>query len=272
MGFIKTLTNTPLAEDETSGWQMYDDNKPDMINSFKHIIHAIKSEITIDPAGSIARLGVVLNGILNCPTGQAEAIQSAVNALVHGRNVISSDAKELVGKYIIAAAVEKSFNNAFHQGGGVHGLASARTALAEELGIHHAINGFKERISAVDDNEIPGLYAHFYENFTPAFIVSEARRNIQTPAEYQTILKTVTVQEKEKGRHIKMEKPLSVGNIIEWLSNHGKAEMLHNPFGISEDYSAITDLGLINVFIEMGFLNQESAALKEYMEILEGVD
>ena len=110
-GFLKTLTVQPLLPGETDGWQMYEANKPDMINSLKHIILALKEKLNdaktkgdvTEIQTAMSSLGIVLNGILYCPTGQAEGIESAVNFLIRGKNIVSTNLKELFDKYIVRA-------------------------------------------------------------------------------------------------------------------------------------------------------------------------
>ena len=218
--FLKTLTGQPQGPNDVEiEWKMYDENKPDMINSLKHIIIALKelinnntntnnnrNENVANIQSSMNNLGMVLNGILYCPTGQVEGIESVVNFLIRGNNTLSSDARELVGKSIIAPAVQKAFNNAFHDGGAVHARARARMALTYELGIRYAIGSFKERISKLEDAEIPGFYNDFYKKFTFKFILEEARRNIQTPEESQKIQDAKTDQERRAVKVIKKKK------------------------------------------------------------------
>jgi hypothetical protein len=268
LGFLKTLTGQPLEAGETSGWQMYDENKPDMINTLKHLILCIEEKLDAskpdyDPQTALLNLGTILNGMLYCQTGQAEGLQSAVNALINFKDATGSDAKEKVGKYIIAKSVFDQFNNAFHGGGGVHGRARARMVLNADLHINNALPSFKERISPVADFEIPEFFNKFYGCFIPANIIAEARRNIRTVEEQNIV---IALKDQKTIKQIKMEKPLSVAELAGWLMGQGVAsEVLQHEYDITEDCQEITDYGLMKVFIKMGFFNEKSEELQAYI-------
>ena len=279
LGFLKTLTGQPLVAGETGGWQMYDENKPDMINTIKHLIIAVQNKLDskdathYDPQGALLNLSTVLNGLLYCPTGQAEGLQTAVNALINFKNVQSSNTKEKVGTYIMAKSVIDQFRNAFAGGGGVrdnagwvHAIARARMVLNAELNINNALPSYKEKISPVGDAEIPEFYNEFYQRFTPANIISEARRNIQTPDEFQIAISN----DHKAAKHIKEATPISVPELADWLRDQRETpEVLAEKYDITDDWAEITDWGLMQIFIKMGFFNEQSEELQSYMnEIL----
>ena len=274
MGFIKALVNVPLSSFEVSGWQMYDENKPKMINSLKHLIKAIKGKLASDNLADIQTamnsFGIILNALTYCPTGQAEGIQSAVNMLIHGRNTTTTNVHELVGTSVVASAVQKAFYNAFSHmdpvHGNVHNLAIARLVLSHELGMTHALDGFKERIARVTDAEIPQIFNAFYKHFTPSFVLAEAKRNIQTAEEYDKIINAKTAEDRERESLVKKEKPISVGEITAWLNDHASATRLNGEenkdegidfeatYGIPDTFDSISDSGIIMMLIQMDYL------------------
>lgn len=253
IGFIKTLEGKKLGITETTGWQMYDEDKPEMINTLKHIVINVKDEIQRDPQNGLISFGIVLNSLLYCPTGQSEGIESAANLIVRRKNAKSTDLKEKIGKFVISSAITKSFNNCFHENGGTHALSRARTVLQEELG-SSAISSFKEKISPATVSEIPEIMNTFYRVFCIEAIIKEMRRNVQTKEEYEII---VSSHDRTKIESIKNEKPINVGEIIRWLHDNNE-EMV----GISEDYTEISELGIVNLLIKLGFLNETPKLLK----------
>lgn len=262
LGFLKTLVGESLDPGERAGWQMHAEHRTAMINSLKHIILNIKEEMSDGSFDSIQRamlsLGIVLNGILHCPTGQAEAIESAVNMIVRKHNISGSDVCAMVGHLVVASAVTKAFYNAFHHsGGGVHQLSRARLVLQEELGLHHAIAEFQEQISKVTDQDIPQIYSAFYEVFTVKFVIAEARRNIPDPIETRILEESHWNKTyKEKCKSIKLNKPITLSALIGWLHDKGESELLHSHYGIAEDYLSISDKGIQNILVKMEYLNE----------------
>ncbi|CAO4840502.1 MAG: hypothetical protein CNLJKLNK_00269 [Holosporales bacterium] len=260
-GFFKTLTGKALNADETDGWQMYDDVKPDMINSMKHIIIALNKQFTLNEPdeirAAVLSLATVLKGILYCPTGQSEGIENAVNSLVRKTNIAEGDAVALIGKNVIASAVQKAFNNAFYHDGGVHELARARMVLRAHINIPQAIESFKERISRVSDDEIPEFYNKFFDIFTAKFLIQEARRNIQTPSDFDVISDP---KQREAAKIIKMERPISVSAIAQWVYEHPLTgedqQSALTACGIDDEFKSISDEGLIEVLKRMEFISE----------------
>ena len=121
--------------------------------------------------------------------------------------------------------------------------------------MRQAIGTFKERISPVADAEIPEFYTKFYIRFSPKFILDEARRNIQTAEEAALIQAAKKPEQKAAAKNIKAGKPISVGEIIAWLNDHGEQDQLHDTFGISDDYMSISDAGIVSLLIKMDYLS-----------------
>jgi hypothetical protein len=257
--YIKTLEKKTYFSNPL-GWPMYDENQADLVNSLKHIVINVKKQLNGDaenaanPEGALISFGIVLNSLFHCPTGQAEGIESAVNLIVRSKHTTSTDLKEKIGRFIIASAVQKAFNNAFFKEGHVHALARARMVLKEELGLVQAIRSFRERIEPVSKAEEPIFHNTFYGKFDLEFILKEVRRNLQTPAEFDKILNARTTEEHKQANQIKREKPVNVSEISTWLYDQGKSDNFLDIYGISDDFQSISDAGIIRLLIDMHFL------------------
>lgn len=226
LGFLKALTNQSLAEGEESGWQIHDENKPAFINALKHLILAL--ERTEDPATRFNNLGIILKGLLYCPTGQVEGINSAVNSLIRGQDQLAESFEDKVAK-IVHDALHIAFLNAFGEGSGVHQLSRARTVLYPHIGLTQAVEGFVERISGVHDDEIPDILQTFYRVFTPQFLSQYVLNHMQT-AEDRALILHITQNLKDDSTKAKLqraqqERPLSMMDLYCWLENHQ-----HDPF------------------------------------------
>ncbi|MBX9696476.1 MAG: hypothetical protein K2X53_00150, partial [Alphaproteobacteria bacterium] len=226
LGFLKALTNQPLAEGEESGWLMHDENKPAFINALKHLILAL--ERTDDPATRFNNLGIILKGLLYCPTGQVEGINSAVNTLIRGQDQLAGSFEEKVAK-IVHDALYTAFLNAFGEGSGVHQLSRARTVLYPHIGLSQAVEGFVERISRVHDEEIPDILQTFYRFFTPQFLSRYVLNHMETAEDRALILHNIqnwkNVSAKAQLQRAQQERPLSMMDLYCWLANHR-----HGPF------------------------------------------
>jgi hypothetical protein len=208
--------------------------------------------------------GIVFNAIMHCPTGQAEGIDSAVNFLIRRQQIASTDALAMIGQKVIASAVQKAFFTTFHNGGGVHGISRARLVLSKELGLHHAVAGFKEQLSRVSDSEIPQIFDRYYAVFNLKYLLDEARRNM--PNRYEEVVlgnAHVDRAHATAAQMIKTNKPVMLGSIIRYLHDHDVSEeAMHDVdtgFGIAEDFQAISDAGLLRVLVRMGFLHTAAA-------------
>lgn len=270
LGFLKALTNQRLGWGEVGGWMMHDENKPAMVNSLKHLLRHMERDLAIPSSQPQHRevvqavmisAGIVFNAILHCPTGQAEGIDSAVNFLIREQNTSSTDIKVVIGEKVISVAVQKAFRQAFHNGGGVHNISRARLVLGPEIGLHHAITDFKERISPVADCEIPLIMQKYYEVFTLPFLLAELRRNIPTRDEQMVILNAHQSRaHADLAKMTKVNKPISLGMLIAWLHDQGESEeQMKNTtsgYGIADDFQGISDQGLMRLMVKMGFLSE----------------
>lgn len=264
MGFLKTLVGQPLIVGETAGWQMYDENKLAMINTLKHLVLALEN--TSDIPTRLHNLGIVLNGLLYCPTGQAEGLNTAVNTLIHGRLQRAEDMafEEILAK-CIHEAVEKIhfevFGRLAHYGSNVHSLARSRMILRPHIGLSQAVEGFRERISKIEDAEIPGILKEFYEYFTPLFLANYLKTHIETGIDSDLDLaikqqKDVTPAMIEQHQNANINRPLKISHIANWLRQHGKDE---EHYGMNDDvmkpnFDGMTLQHVIQLLKDTGYL------------------
>lgn len=257
VGFFKTLEGKVLEAGESGGWQMHDTDKPGLINAMKHIILSLEGEE--DVRTRLNNLGIVLNGILHCPTGQAEGVNTAVNTLMRGKNRGAGSFEEVMAK-VIFDAINTAFIQAFGEGSGVHAYSRARTVLHPHIGLPQAVTGFVERISRVTDEEIPEILQNFYRFFTPDFLSEFVLNNLQTQKDNDRYV-TMTPAERER---IKQERPLASGYLTGWLTSHG---LNPSDFGIEMDDETSsltykTTASHIKTLLEkMGWLNPAPEAI-----------
>jgi hypothetical protein len=258
MGFLKTLSGQKVDEGEKAEWEMYEENKPALINTLKHLVIALQD--TSDTATRLNNLGIILNGLLYCPSGQSEGINSAVNTVIYGRNMTSGSYQddgvcfEETLARLMFDVMNTAFRKAFGQEGRVHALSRARTVLHPYIGLPQAIEGFKEKISRVADEEIPGILEDFHKVFTKDFIATHILKNTETE-------KDMKVKGEERVK-VKQERPLLISQMTAWLS--AKKQDL-SEYGIDSDLDddgkvtmnlSIKPSHIIKILETMGYLNQ----------------
>jgi hypothetical protein len=258
MGFLKTLVGEKVEEGEKADWQMYEENKPALINTLKHLVIALQD--TSDTATRLNNIGIILNGLLYCPSGQSEGINSAVNTVIYGRNMTRGSYQddgvcfeETLGR-LVFESMNTAFRKAFGQEGGVHALSRARTVLHPYIGLPQAIEGFKEKISRVADEEIPGILEDFHKAFTKDLIATHILKNTETESDMKL---------KEEARvKVKQERPLLITQMTAWLS--AKKQDL-SEYGIDSDLGddgkvtmnlSIQPSHIIKILETLRYLNQ----------------
>ncbi|MBS0634543.1 MAG: hypothetical protein JSR37_03675 [Verrucomicrobia bacterium] len=149
-GYFKQLYDLPLDDDETAGWQMYDEVKPMMKKALSYIL---KQLVTLDDSDQRAALFIqFVDGMIHCPTGQKEGIDTVILALLEKKTERSSNLQDLVGK-VIAEKKNTSFTTAIlgeaaRSPQNVHLISSYKGMLQKELGLSNIL-GFDERIGIV---------------------------------------------------------------------------------------------------------------------------
>lgn len=231
-GYLKALQGLPLEEGENAGWQIDEDQKPGVINALKHIVLAL--ETIEDPAIRFNNLCIVLNGILYCPTGQVEGINSATNVLIKREHKVAStiDAFEEKMSSIVHDAVNVAFWKAFGGDGYVHSLSRVRPLLQGHIGLFQAVEGFKERISPLDEQEIPHALTLFYDHFTKDHLISYVLSHMESNEDRELQIRKLerNGQNFSKEEHNQMDRqialalhqrPLKAGDIGQWLVSKG---------------------------------------------------
>jgi hypothetical protein len=86
-GYIKNLYGIPLDVNESIGHQMKEENKREAQQLFSFIINKI---LNVPPENQISLFSQLVNGILNCATGQMEAFNTLVLALINPKEEIQN--------------------------------------------------------------------------------------------------------------------------------------------------------------------------------------
>lgn len=60
-----------------------------------------------------------------------------------------------------------------------------------------------------------------------------------------------------------------MGSIAGWLNDQNLGEELQTTYGISDDYTHISNAGLIRVLVRMGYVNQDSVKVQRILERME---
>lgn len=80
-GFLKTLVDMPIdsSKGEEKGWQIFPEHKADMMNALSYIFDHLNK--TSDTHHKAMIFGQLVNGLLHCPTGQKEGVDTVLLAL-----------------------------------------------------------------------------------------------------------------------------------------------------------------------------------------------
>lgn len=241
-GYLKALTGQDLEKDETSMWQPHEDEKQAFIISYKHAVTELDK--IGDQAMRNYALAQVVKGMLHCPTGQAEGNNSVLNALVYGKILTGGAFEEKVGA-VLHQAMNAAFLNTFGLDGEVHEKSRARMVLHPHIGLSQIVQGFKERISWVADQEIPGILEDFYARFTPEFLTQYVLNHMETHEDWMASANAPSSSSSSSAdtevirRRLQQERPLCAMDLSEWLTKNR-----HNAFiGFGLEYDEHAEIG-----------------------------
>lgn len=192
-GFLKALVGLPLLPDEPEGWQMYDAQRQGLKNSLSFIFKAISGQGDKSIASML--FTQLVNGILHCPTGQKEGVDTVVLSITasDGDMKRSSDFRQRVLAqlgFLKNDVWQREIIPGDHAQN-VHISSFYATKLKEYLNIFDAIGNYKEKImrpGGFDDpyKNSPGrVLQKFFDHFNVDFVASELQKRIQTYADQQ---------------------------------------------------------------------------------------
>jgi hypothetical protein len=163
-------------------WQMYDDQKPSMRKMMQVILTRLL-EIN-DPMTRVGNTAVLMGGLLHCPTGQKESIDTVVSTIFWDANAAASSLQEKV-KGIIARFKENALNDILtdpNNPQNVHVRSYYKGILGQDLGISSSLTGFRERIGALGDpfakNPLIPLRM-FFDKVKPQTMTQELLKHVE---------------------------------------------------------------------------------------------
>lgn len=176
MGYFKTLYDLPLSDGELSGWQMYDEQKPAMKKALTYILHRLNSDM--DPDQRAILFQHFVDGMLHCPTGQKEGIDTVILALLEGKIEKSTDLAQQV-RDILGIKKNRAFKTAIltkaaENTQNVHLISYYEHLLATELGLSNIL-GYTERMGTIGrdpfSNNKANVLQIYYSQVTPNRLV-----------------------------------------------------------------------------------------------------
>ncbi len=201
-GFIKTLWELPLAADESRGWQMHDTSVPEMKQTLIYILTNLRD--MRDPEQKSMMFMMLVNGLLHCPTGQREGMDTVVLAM-HNKIAGGGSLEETV-KNLFAIKKDSLFNEKMAPGSNtqnVHIRSFYKNELRYKLGLFTVLPSYEERIGIMGDDPFKRNAAEalrvFYEFFTPDLMVNL----LMESTENEEDLKLKAEQRRLEGRLIK---------------------------------------------------------------------
>ena len=174
-GFIKTLWGIPLIPGEALGWQMHAASVPEMKQVLIYILTSLRD--LPDPAQRSMMFSVLVNGLLHCPTGQREGMDTVVLALqgkvTGGDGLLEETVKQLIARRKNSVFDEKMLPAGNSQN--VHIRSFYKNELRKVLGLFTALLSFEERIGIMGNDPFKRNSAEalktFYSVFTPEMLV-----------------------------------------------------------------------------------------------------
>lgn len=254
-GYFKELYGLPLSEGESKGWQMHEESKPALKKALSYILNQLAS--LTDPEQRSSLFYQFVQGMLHCPTGQKEGIETVVNALLEGKTERSErDLKTLVEKAIAAkknaffktAILTKASANVQN----VHLISTYQERLRDELGLSNLL-AFKEQIGAMGrdpfSNNENNVLQVFYNLVTPQRLVDWIME--RTPSEEDLKLR----------RDVGQFKPINAGVVgiifrdeIENDEHGWKHFFTADPFDVTAPPAALTREGAMRVLQKLGYV------------------
>ncbi|MDP1974888.1 MAG: hypothetical protein Q8K37_02840, partial [Alphaproteobacteria bacterium] len=276
-----------LEGKDIKAWNMYPAQIPETQKALTFIMERIKD--TSDPDAKMLLFNLLVNGLLHCPTGQAEGINSVAYALLEGgyqTNNFKDDLKRFLAikknanftTAILAKAADNSQN--------VHLISAYRDELKEELGLTSAIASYQERMGAMGQDPFAGnkwnvVYV-FYNLISPNRVIDWVMQSSETKLDREEDLSlrkigsqnlSLIEREKEtnrlrsKTRENKQFRPFTTGAIAEYLYTQGligdeendenwKKYFTADP--VIDDFAVLTRDGAKAILIREGFLIDDS--------------
>jgi Leucine-rich repeat (LRR) protein len=213
LGYFKTLYGLPLEADESSGWQMYESKKAATKKALTFILQRLTN--TDDPDTRASYFVQLTDGILHCPTGQSEGIDTVAITLLEGTMERSSNLPTIADNLIAlrknaffkTAILSQAAENAQN----VHLIASYRDKAKDELGLSNVLD-YKEKIGVIGidpfNDNVNNVLKVYYDLVTPESLVSWLLEKTQSKEDLQHQEELRKAQEKLRGAPTAAVSPL----------------------------------------------------------------
>lgn len=184
-GYFKTLYHMPINPDESYGWQMEESNRPYLKRALTFIMETL-NKIT-DTTQKAILFTQFTYGMLHCPSGQKEGIDTVILSLLEG-NLRGVDLKSKI-ENLIAIKKNIDFQKAILSKGGaseqnVHLITTYGERLGEELGLSSMLGQYQETLGIMGIDPFRGcetsVLKSYYDWFTPQCIINLIQDKTQT--------------------------------------------------------------------------------------------
>ena len=284
-GYVRTLYNLPLEGNDVASWNMYEAQIPETQKALTFIMERIKN--TSDPDAKMLLFNLLVNGLLHCPTGQAEGINAVAYALSEGGYQTNNFKDNL--KRFLAIKKNASFTTAIlakasENSQNVHLISKYRDELKEELGLTSAIASYQERMGVLGQDPFAGnkwnVVQVFYDLVNPNRLIdwiiqsSESKQDREdnlnllkiesknlSPEAYKKEIMRLRAKRKENTQF----RPFTTGAIAEYLYTEGLISQNDNRWKkyftadpVIDDFALLTRDGAKAILIREEFLIENS--------------
>ncbi len=215
--------------------------KLEEVPSLKQGLEAIfaKLEATEDPSVKAMNAGLLMSGLLHCPAGQKEGVDTVLKTVVYSENAASSGIEEQI-KTLIALRKEDVFGQIVLEPSNPennHITSFYKHALQEELGLFSSSENYRETNHQRNDQYEGSpdvVVARFYKTVTPEFLAklifgvvenAEDKRLKAQVSGFQKIIQDV------KSRKDVQQKIVQLERMLGRVSTATQAEQMRTQIG-----------------------------------------
>jgi len=261
--FFKKLYDLPLEEGENKIWMMYDEQKPALRKSLNYIMSELANMES--PVGPFIQL---VHGLYHCPTGQKEAVDATVQAIMGYPVRASLDA---LVEQMVAVNKHKAFRTAMGEMIGnntqnVHLISTYERQLKEELGLSNVID-FEERMGVLGHDPFQSNKANvakiYFEKVTPKTLTRWVLDMVSTLDDLKIIDEGYTLrgkkreENKRKQAENKRRRPIHPGMVMNYWNERGVDLSKHEEWftgPIDEIETTLTEEGARQLMIDLGYI------------------
>lgn len=229
-GFLKTVYNMSLAEDEICGWAISPLQKPDMQNIIAVIFTHLRGAADPDQRARIFVQFVA--GAIMCQTGQKNNFETVLLSLSEENdtgNMVNVESFDIQLLKLLAYEKEKIFRqitNDTDNKQSVHLYEYYKSRLSEVLGLRSSFKNFKD-IHGIDGHDpyagsLGNVLSSFYNLFNPDAFIQLILSKIATEEEVEFLRKKrKSALDRSKAEEIESFKPLRFAKIVSMMTDNG---------------------------------------------------